>query len=174
MNPALRVARIDLDRKDHVSILLNLLDRYARDIMGGGQALAEDVLASLPERLRAWPGYVGLIAFDDDEAVGLLNAFAGFSTFAARPLLNVHDIMVAPAHRRRGVGQALLAELERIARDLGCCKLTLEVLSNNEPALASYARFGFAPYQLDPQAGQALFLQKWLDDRNTTEDTPAA
>jgi hypothetical protein len=26
----------------------------------------------------------------------------------------------------------------------------------------SHARAGFAPYQLDPAAGQALFLQKWL------------
>ena len=48
------------------------------------------------------------------------------------------------------------------ARQLGCCKLTLEVLSNNRRALAAYERAGFAPYVLDPAAGQALFLQKLL------------
>jgi hypothetical protein len=45
---------------------------------------------------------------------------------------------------------------------LGCCKLTLEVLSGNTTAQTSYQRFGFAQYQLDPAAGQALFMQKWL------------
>lgn len=177
MNSTLRIERIDLGREDHTAMLRRLLDIYARDPMGGGHALSGAVLQSLPERLRDWPGYVGLIAFEHDVAVGLLNAFTGFSTFAARPLLNVHDIAVLPDHRRRGVGQALLAALERIAHDMGCCKLTLEVLSNNEGALASYARFGFAPYQLDPQAGQALFLQKWLDrqdDAPQDKDQPPA
>ena len=35
-------------------------------------------------------------------------------------------------------------------------------LSGNARALRSYERFGFAPYALDPAAGQALLLQKWL------------
>jgi len=45
----------------------------------------------------------------------------------------------------------------------GCCKLTLEVLTGNLVALRSYERFGFAPYALDPAAGQASFMQKWMD-----------
>ena len=48
------------------------------------------------------------------------------------------------------------------ARERGCCKLTLEVLSGNTRALRSYDRFGFAPYVLDPREGQALLMQKWL------------
>jgi len=60
------------------------------------------------------------------------------------------------------VGQALLAAAQDLARARGCCKLTLEVLTGNQPALASYLKFGFAPYALDPAAGQASFMQKWL------------
>jgi ribosomal protein S18 acetylase RimI-like enzyme len=86
----------------------------------------------------------------------------GYSTFQARPLLNVHDLAVLPRHRARGVGQALLAACEHHARQRGCCKLTLEVLSGNTRALRSYQRFGFAPYVLDPAEGQALLMQKWL------------
>ena len=56
----------------------------------------------------------------------------------------------------------LLSAVEPRARELGCCKLTLEVLSGNGPAMASYKRFGFAQYELDPAAGQAQFMQKWL------------
>ena len=58
--------------------------------------------------------------------------------------------------------QALLAATEDLARARGCCKLTLEVLTGNQLALASYLKFGFAPYALDPAAGQASFMQKWL------------
>jgi ribosomal protein S18 acetylase RimI-like enzyme len=60
------------------------------------------------------------------------------------------------------VGQALLKAAEDHARARGCCKLTLEVLSGNTPAMASYKRFGFAQYELDPAVGQAQFMQKWL------------
>ena len=43
------------------------------------------------------------------EAVGLIDCFAGFSTFAAKPLLNVHDIVVHASRRGQGIAQALLA-----------------------------------------------------------------
>ena len=102
------------------------------------------------------------IAWAGSEPVGLVNCFEGYSTFKAQPLLNIHDVAVAPAWRGRGVGQALLAAAEAHARERGCCKLTLEVLTGNQVALNSYVRFGFANYQLDPSAGQAMLMQKWL------------
>ncbi len=158
----LRIEPTDLHRPAHASAFVALLDHYARDPMGGGAGLTAAVKDTLPARLAEHPAFVSFLAFAADEAVGLINCFEGFSTFKARPLLNIHDIAVHAAHRGRGVGQALLAAAEDAARARGCCKLTLEVLSNNHPALAAYARAGFAPYQLDPAAGQALFLQKWL------------
>ena len=58
----------------------------------------------------------------------------------------------------------MLALVEQLARQRGACKLTLEVLSGNATAMRLYARSGFAQYALDPAAGQACFMQKWLDD----------
>lgn len=142
--------------------LVTLLDAYATDPMGGGVPLPDAVRAALCDRLAQVPLAASYIAWLDGQAVGLINCFEGFSTFKARPLLNVHDIAVLPAHRARGIGQALLAAAERHARERGCCKLTLEVLAGNAPALRSYGRFGFAPYTLDPREGQALLMQKWL------------
>lgn len=94
--------------------------------------------------------------------VGLVNCFEGFSTFACQPLVNVHDVVVAPGWRGQRIAQRMLALVETIARERGACKLTLEVLSGNTSAMALYLREGFAPYALDPAMGQAQFLQKKL------------
>ena len=88
--------------------------------------------------------------------------FEGFSTFACRPLLNVHDIIVAQSYRGRGLAKLLLAKAEEIAIGLHCCKLTLEVLEGNTVAHAAYQACGFAGYQLDPKMGKAMFWQKGL------------
>ena len=157
-----RVRRVDYRVPADRAALVALLDAYARDPMGGGTPLADDVKARLCDELAALPSAASFIAWIGDEAVGLVNTFEGYSTFKARPLLNVHDIAVLPAQRGRGVGQALLAACEAHARERGCCKLTLEVLSGNQRALRSYQRFGFAPYVLDPAEGHALLMQKWL------------
>lgn len=161
-SPSLRILPVDLAEAAQAAAFIALLDHYARDPMGGGEGLAPVVRAQLVDALRAWPGFHGALAWEGEEAVGLINCFSGFSTFAARPLLNVHDIVVRDTHRGRGIGQALLAWAEVRASELGCCKLTLEVLSNNMRAMASYRRAGYVPYELDPAAGQALLLQKKL------------
>ncbi|MFV5215202.1 GNAT family N-acetyltransferase [Azonexus caeni] len=159
---SLRVIDLDLNDAAHAAALIDLLDHYAQDPMGGGNGLKPAVKATLVDGLKGVPHFHGGLALAGDEAVGLINCFAGFSTFAAKPLFNIHDIVVRRERRRQGIGQALLAWAEAKARALGCCKLTLEVLSNNHKAMASYQLAGFAPYVLDPAAGQALFLQKML------------
>ncbi|MCB4360423.1 GNAT family N-acetyltransferase [Quatrionicoccus australiensis] len=161
---SLTVLPLDLSDLAQAEIWLELLDHYAQDPMGGGDGLSDYAKLNLVATMREVPGFHGALAWLDGKAVGLIDCFAGFSTFAARPLLNVHDIVVHRDVRGRGVGQALLAWAEARARELGCCKLTLEVLSNNTRAMRSYEQAGFAPYVLDPAAGHALFLQKYLAD----------
>lgn len=156
------VRPLDLHDADQALIWLGLLDHYANDPMGGGDGLSEYAKLHLVATIREVPGFHGALAWLNNEPVGLIDCFAGFSTFAARPLLNVHDIVVRAELRGRGIGQALLGWAEARARQLGCCKLTLEVLSNNTRAMASYRRAGFAPYMLDPAAGHALLMQKHL------------
>lgn len=142
--------------------LIALLDMYARDPMGGGTPLPEDTKLRLCDELVHVPGAISWIAWIEQQPVGVLNALPGYSTFKARPLMNVHDIAVDPAYRGQGVGQALMNALQAYASERGCCKITLEVLSGNAQAMRSYARFGFEQYALSPETGQALFMQKWL------------
>ncbi|MBS1131283.1 MAG: Acetyltransferase, family [Proteobacteria bacterium] len=164
MHSRLVITATDLADLCHVEAFHDLLEHYARDPMGGGDGLSDYAKVHLVSTLKEVPGFHGALAWLDGKAVGLIDCFAGFSTFAARPLLNVHDIVVRENLRGQGIGQALLAWAEQRARQLGCCKLTLEVLSNNTRAMASYQQAGFAPYVLDPAAGHALLMQKYLPE----------
>ena len=157
-----RVTAIDLENPSHAQSLIELLEHYARDPMGGGKGLAHEARQRLVPELRKIPGYAGALAYIGEEPVGLINCFTGFSTFAARPLINIHDIVVRKEQRGHGVAKALLEWAQRLATRLHCCKVTLEVLSNNQQALRVYERAGFEPYMLDPAAGQAILLQKIL------------
>ena len=147
----------------HAAALVHLLDHYARDPAGGGAPLSDYARSNLIDALAARPFVFSVLAFDDATPVGLVNAIEGFSTFACKPLVNIHDVVVLESHRGRGIASRLFAETEAIARERGACKLTLEVLAGNRAARALYEKLGFDDYRLDPAMGEARFMQKWLD-----------
>ncbi len=157
------VVMVDYRNAVHARALVELLDAYARDPTGGGAALADEVRAGLPAALAARPQAFSVLAFDGTLPVGLVNCIEGFSTFACRPLVNVHDVVVLASHRGRRITQRMLACVEQEAHARGACKLTLEVLAGNRSALRAYEREGFAAYHLDPAFGAAVFLQKNLN-----------
>lgn len=159
---SLRYLKADLERADHQAAVLAMIDAYARDSMGDGAPLASDVRERLIPGLRSHPTTLIILAYDGDVPVGVAVCFLGFSTFAARPLVNLHDVCILPTHRCRGIGRGLLAAVEAKARELGCCKLTLEVLDQNHHALKTYTAAGFKRYALQPGAGEAIFLTKPL------------
>jgi len=158
----LQVQRVDYLNENDAKALVFLLDAYAQDPMGGGRRLQQEATARLCADMARIPGAASFIAWLNGQPIGLINRFEGYSTFKAKPLLNVHDIAVLDGYHGQGVGQALLQAAEAHALSRGCCKLTLEVLSGNSSAMSSYKRFGFEQYELDPAAGQAQFMQKWL------------
>jgi len=162
-NSDFRFVQADLGRADHQAAALALVDAYSRDPMGDGAPLAADVRERLIPGLRQHPTTLVFLAFDGDAPVGVAVCFLGFSTFAAKPLVNIHDFAILPTHRGRGVGRGLMAAVETKAHELGCCKLTLEVLDQNHRALRTYAAAGFKRYALQPGAGEAIFLTKELE-----------
>ena len=146
----------------HAQALVQLLDAYAQDPAGGGVPLTDFAKQHLVPALAARPQAFSVLAFADTQAVGLINCFEGFSTFACKPLINIHDVVVLASHRGQRVGEQMLALVAQIARARGACKLTLEVLQGNRSARRLYERVGFTGFQLDPALGSAQFLQKWL------------
>lgn len=158
----LSVCRADYQNPGHARALVALLDAYAQDPAGGGAPLSEFAKTHLVAELAARPQAFSVLAFADEQPVGLVNCIEGFSTFACRPLVNIHDVAVLPSHRGQRVAEQMLALVDTIARERGACKLTLEVLQGNASAIRLHQRTGFAGYQLDPAMGRAQFFQKWL------------
>jgi len=69
-----------------------------------------------------------------------------------RDWLYVDALATAPAHRRRGVASALLAQAERSAQSAGLPAIALDTPQSNEPALALYRRAGFRAADTRPTA----------------------
>lgn len=158
---ALEVREADLDDPGDAAGLVEVLDSYAADPVGIGRPLGTEVRDRLVPMLRQHPTTLALLALEDGRPVGLAICFWGLSSFHARPLLNIHDLAVLPGHRGRGAGRALLAEIERRARERGCCRLTLEVQEDNQAAMALYRRLGFGDGVLG-EARPTRFLTKSL------------
>ena len=158
----IKVLEVDLDRQEHQQAVLDLLDAYAQDPMGNGKALSERVKRELVPGLRQHPTTIIFIAFQTDKPIGIATCFQGFSTFAAQPLINISDFFVLPDSRGQNIGQMILAAVENKARNIDCCKITLEVQENNRRAQDVYQAAGFSQAVYVEAAGGALFLSKSL------------
>jgi GNAT superfamily N-acetyltransferase len=162
MTSLVEVVEADLARLEHQRDVVAMTAAYALDTMGNGGPLPPDVLERLVPGLRAHPTTTIFLAYLDGKAVGIATCFVGFSTFAARPLINIHDFAVLPEYRARGVGRALLQAVERKARERGCVKITLEVQEGNARARRVYKAAGFAQALSGQANGGALFYAKPL------------
>lgn len=159
---------VDILRADYTdprqrSAIPSLLNAYAKGLLGFQKEIDGHVLTALVPGLERMQNAVVLLARIDDAYVGMAICFLGFSTFHAKPLINIHDFMVLKEFRGQGVGRALLKEIESIARDLDCCKITLEVQENNTTARRLYRRNGFKDSFLDQEAGDQLSMTKNVD-----------
>ena len=160
------LVKVDFSHPDFIkeqgNDLLLLLNAYACDPMGGGQALSkytqENLLACLIQRTDIYT----VISYIDGNPAGLINAIEGFSTFNAKPLLNIHDVTVLSKYRGLGLSKLMFKKIEELAKKRDCCKVTLEVLEGNEHAKNIYSQLGYVAYELDPRMGNALFLEKKL------------
>ncbi len=158
----IKIIRADLTNTHHAIALVELLNSYAQDPMGGGKALSDFTKANLAKEIHKRTDVTVILAFDDDKPAGLINCIEGFSTFMSKPLMNIHDVYVGVDYRGKGLAKQLLQAAEDLAIEKQCCKVTLEVLEGNEPAKAAYLKFGFDGYELDPEMGKAMFWEKKL------------
>jgi GNAT superfamily N-acetyltransferase len=150
----------NLDLTIHSQAVLELLNAYAADPMGDGNPLSQEALKELIPGLQHHPTTIIFIAFHDNKAVGIVTCFKGFSTFQARPIINISDFYLHPDYRGLKIGQKLLAIVEKKAVELNCCKITLEVQENNLHAMQIYKAAGFDQDVHVQEAGRALLFSK--------------
>ena len=156
------VVEADLDQRMHQDAILELLNAYAMDPMGDGRPLSAEIRNALIPGLQQHPTTIIFLAFREERPVGIVTCFRGFSTFAARPIIQVSDLFVSPELKGKGIGRFLLAAVERKAQKMGCCKITLEVQENNHRARRLYTAMGFSQAVYVEAAGRCLHLSKCL------------
>jgi len=156
----IRIFQANLDDPMHQETILKMVNEYSKDQMGDGKPLSDEARERLLPGLRQHPTTLVLLAYKDEDPIGIAVCFRGFSTFAARPLMNIHDLSVLQGHRGEGIGQRLLQAVEEKARQMGCCKLTLEVQEKNLRARNVYESAGFSVSAQTKETGNCFFLSK--------------
>ena len=109
-----------------------------------------DACVATEEKLRNTlfadpPAAEVLIARIGGRPMGFALFFHNYSTFLAQRGLFLEDLFVRPDARGRGVGDALLSALAKIALDRDCGRLEWSVLDWNDLAIGFYKRIGAKP-----------------------------
>jgi ribosomal protein S18 acetylase RimI-like enzyme len=142
---ALTIFLADLNDSEHQRSIVDLLDMYCRDQFGDLKPLSDHARENLIPGLLKHGGARVFLAYEGEKPLGVAICMIGFSSFRGKPLINIHDIAVSPEARGRGVGRMLLNAVTDEAKHLGCCKVTLEVRSDNAHAMGLYQSVGFKP-----------------------------
>jgi GNAT superfamily N-acetyltransferase len=89
---------------------------------------------------------VTIVAERDALVVGVLDMEYHQRLGDHRPQARLNDLVVAGDVRRSGVGRALLATAEELARKRGCFRMALVTAGWRDDAQAFYGREGWTPY----------------------------
>ncbi len=85
---------------------------------------------------------IALIAIEDDAVIGGLVAYVLDKLEQERSEIYIYDLAVAEAHRRRGVATALIAEVQRVAAEIGSWVVYVQADYGDDPAIALYDGLG--------------------------------
>jgi ribosomal protein S18 acetylase RimI-like enzyme len=140
----LSILKVDLQNPLHCWQVIKLLNDYMNDPMGNNAPMDEGLAPKVIAGLQAYSGYLGFFVLADDQFAGLANCNINFSTFQAKPLINIHDFIVAPECRNIGAGHFLLRGIINYASENGFCRVNLEVREDNLAAKSLYKRLGFS------------------------------
>lgn len=113
-------------------------------LLGPGDEAVVERLATREPRtaLLEDPGTLFLVAFDGDEPLGFVLAYALPRRHGLETTLYVYEIEVSELHRDRGIGGQLLRELRAIARARGIAEAFVLTEADNHAAMRLYASAG--------------------------------
>jgi ribosomal-protein-alanine N-acetyltransferase len=145
-----------------VRALQSLLPEPVDDLFADGLP-SGITLVAVPDSARAGPDATsgGVVTTTGGHPVGYVHAYdTGY----------VAELVVAPAHRGRGHGRALLARALAALRSRGVDTAELEVAADNDRARSLYESLGFTVVERRPDryaSGDGLRMNRSLDDPST-------
>jgi len=166
------------ERADIAALVSLITSVDTRSGVFSGRGILDPDVVHLGERLDeilAERARILLIATDDHSgtAVGLLVAkMDEIGAIDLTPALHVTHLLVAPSHRRRGIGRTLLAATVHLADERGVDRILATAASGSREANRYLARLGFAPLVvhqlgLEPQLPVTLRRRNFgLADKN--------
>jgi ribosomal protein S18 acetylase RimI-like enzyme len=140
----IEIRECDFDNENDCKALVMLMNHYMTGAMGGNlPAYSTYQAVKMIDGLRKHPSKLILLAIAESKYVGLVNSFINFGTFAARPFINIHDIVVIDSYQGQGIGRRMLQTVIERAEEMDCSKITLEVRDDNIIAQSLYSNHGF-------------------------------
>jgi ribosomal protein S18 acetylase RimI-like enzyme len=139
----LSIIKVDLQNPIHCNQVIKLLNDYMNDPMGNNRPMPKALAPQIISGLKQHSGFLGFFVMAGNQFAGLANCNVNFSTFQAKPLINIHDFIVAPECRNLGVGCFLLQGIINYAVQNGFCRINLEVREDNANAKSLYRKMGF-------------------------------
>jgi aminoglycoside 3-N-acetyltransferase I len=88
------------------------------------------------------PHVVVLAAMKDSEVVGGLVAYVLDKLERARSEVYIYDLAVAEPYRRQGIAEALIAQLRKLAHEIGAWVVYVQADYGDDPAIALYEKLG--------------------------------
>jgi ribosomal protein S18 acetylase RimI-like enzyme len=134
------------------SVLVKTLQQTYAELFPGGPVshLAQTVEQYLSRDTPIW----WVQAPNQDSPIGCLWLGNGMDQVSADRQAYIFLLYVAPSHRRRGIGRALMEQAEAWARARGDRKIGLQVFATNAAATELYESLGYSV--------QSLTLEKRL------------
>lgn len=124
--------------------VIDLMNHYMASDMGGKlPPYSAEAAQRIADGLEHHPSALVLLAEYEGEYVALSNSFINFGTFAGKPFINIHDIVVLEKYRGLGIGRKMMEAIDGKAKELDCGKITLEVRNDNIRAQQLYKSMGF-------------------------------
>lgn len=139
----MKLIQVDLNNSEHSLAVVSLLNDYMLDEMGIGEKMPEELAPKIITGLKKHRAYLGFFVMVDEDYAALANCNLNYSTWKAKPLINIHDFVVSPQFRNKGIGLFLLQSIEAYAKENGFCRINLEVRHDNYKAQNLYKKAGF-------------------------------
>ena len=139
LNAQLSIRRLGTDDDDAARQLNALFARVFEDPASyGSRPPSDEYLAKLLGR----DGLIALAAEADGRIVGGLVAYVLPKLEQERSEIYIYDLAVAEEHRRKHVATGLIAEIRRIAAEIGAWVVYVQADYGDDPAIALYEGLG--------------------------------